>query len=73
MGLLDKRAADWTARDATNVWAWTGIIDLLKILLVFPLFFRSVRPKRTQAEIKQGMDEYGAKLRREQFYRDLEP
>lgn len=53
MGLLDKRAADWTARDVVNAWTLTGILDLFKILLVLPFFFRRKRTHRTAEEILQ--------------------
>lgn len=72
MGLLDKRAGDWTARDVVSVWSMTWIVDLFKVLLVFPLFFsRPSAPPRSQKEIQQGMKDYGKRLRREQLYRDL--
>lgn len=64
MGLLDKRAADWTARDALGVWSATWIIDLLKIALIVPLFFTKSRPARTSAEIEQARREYARKLGR---------
>jgi hypothetical protein len=53
MGLLDKKAADWTARDALHVWVLTGILDIFKILTVIPLFFRPKKATRTKEEILQ--------------------
>ena len=53
MGLLDKRAADLTPRDAVEVWSWTGIWDLIQILLVVPLFFRKSQPTPTIAELEE--------------------
>lgn len=53
MGLMDKRAADWTARDALTVWTWTGIFDLFSLLLVIPFLLTRMKkkPRRTREEI----------------------
>ncbi len=69
MGLMDKRAGDWTARDIVGAWSLTWILDLLKILLVLPFFFRK-SSRMARDEILRAQRDNDLKNRTEALLRD---